>query len=468
MALNPSLTRAVTRALNPSLTRAVAGGAPAGAGAIELIGITVQWENVAADGSMTALVPEGTEDGHQMLMHIGIQDDVQILTDPPTGWIKVTALDKSTTGGDDLRANVYRRTADSEPASYEVTQNHAASLRQLNVVISTWANVRADIFDVTPDSAHAAVTQNVVNPSNPAIASLTDDALMICFGVWGFEALTTVGAQDGYAILAEDHSNGVGCALSSKTLDTAGLETPGPWTHTSAGTPESIHNSLILRHVDAPGDAYFDNVTLLLDFAGADEGTDTTDLSSIGHVETFITTCELDTDETFLGENTLLPIGANGRLEFPDHISWEILAGVDFTWECGVRFISTAGTQSLLSNFDGSVGAWIRCSGGKIIFVNTGVGEKEEDWVPSPATWYHVAVSRTGGQLRTFIDGVQLGTPTAWDAKIWQGTTGFNVGAARVSTESVNGNIGAVRITKGVGRYTENFTPPTEFYPTER
>jgi len=215
------------------------------------------------------------------------------------------------------------------------------------------------------------------------------------------------------------------------------------------------------------GDDFFNQVTLLLDFAGADEGTDTTDLSNSAHVETFIGSTVLDTDLTFLGVNTLILAGSTGRLEFPSDIDWEVLANIDFTWECGVRFTSTAGTQSLLSNFDGTVGAWIRVSGGELIFVNTGVSEKAETWVPSTDTWYHIAVCRTSNSLRMFVDGVELGTATTWSGKIFQGTTGFNVGAARVSTESVTGNIGAVRLTKGVGRYTTNFTPPSEFYPTE-
>jgi len=321
-------------------------------------------------------------------------------------------------------------------------------------------------------------------------AQYTSDAALIsaapsgadAFALWAADHEDAGGVKHGYLnnVLAGTDTSGLISGASSHDL-TIGQ----PGTNTTYSLFGSIGEILVYNSVlseedrltvseylaDKWGfvlpvsDPSFASVTLLLDFAGADEGTDTTDLSLLGHTETFIASTVLDTDLTYLGKNTLIPVGSTGRLEFPSHAAWEHLASTSFTWECGVRFISTAGTQTLLSNFDGTVGAWIRCSGGDIIFVNTGISEKTETWVPSVDTWYHVAVCRDGTSLRIFIDGVELGTATTFSGKIWQGTTGFNVGAARVSTESVNGNIGAVRITKGVARYTANFTPPTEFYP---
>lgn len=196
---------------------------------------------------MTCLVPSGVEDGHKMLMHLGIQASQQPLVDPTVGWTKVTALDQIQTGGDDLRANVYQRIASSEPASYEVSTSHLASGRQMQVAITVWSGVHDDVFDVTPISAHSIGVQDTVNPSCPAITSLTDDAVMVCFGVFGYTLLTGVGPQSGYEIQGEEHVQAVSAMLSTKTLGAAGLETPGPWTHTSGGFPESVINSLLLK-----------------------------------------------------------------------------------------------------------------------------------------------------------------------------------------------------------------------------
>jgi hypothetical protein len=83
--------------------------------------------------------------------------------------------------------------------------------------------------------------------------------------------------------------------------------------------------------------------------------------------------------------------------------------------------------------------------------------------------WYHVAVTRTGaGVMRLFVDGVQEDTTT--DASAINGPASFNVGDRQASDPNgqypFNGYIEQVRVTKGVARYTSNFTPPTAPYPT--
>jgi hypothetical protein len=89
-----------------------------------------------------------------------------------------------------------------------------------------------------------------------------------------------------------------------------------------------------------------------------------------------------------------------------------------------------------------------------------------EVWNPTESTMYHIAACRSGTDLRLFVDGVQLGS-TVTDSTDFTGSTqGCIVGGLTTTVQTVNANIGAVRITKGVARYTENFTPPTEFYPT--
>ena len=79
-------------------------------------------------------------------------------------------------------------------------------------------------------------------------------------------------------------------------------------------------------------------------------------------------------------------------------------------------------------------------------------------------TWYHIAVVREGTDIRFYVDGVNHGpgqTP---------GTDVFNSGSARfVLGGSFNGgayesHLANVRITKGVARYSANFTPPAVPY----
>ena len=82
------------------------------------------------------------------------------------------------------------------------------------------------------------------------------------------------------------------------------------------------------------------------------------------------------------------------------------------------------------------------------------------------STWHHVAISRQSGTTRMFIDGT-LQTQT------WSDTTnysGFSVGRPLIGNSSFhvtaaqhdwNGYMSDIRFTKGLARYTANFTPPT-------
>jgi len=73
--------------------------------------------------------------------------------------------------------------------------------------------------------------------------------------------------------------------------------------------------------------------------------------------------------------------------------------------------------------------------------------------------WYHFAVTRSSGTLTIWINGVSAGSNTT--------TTNFTDSYLTIGS-SAAGNIGPyfgyiddLRITKGVARYTGNFTPPT-------
>ena len=74
-------------------------------------------------------------------------------------------------------------------------------------------------------------------------------------------------------------------------------------------------------------------------------------------------------------------------------------------------------------------------------------------------TWYHIAVSRSSGTTRLYVNGVSQGTP-------WVDSTDYDVakplivGATWDGNNVVNGNIDEFRITKGLARYTANFVAP--------
>lgn len=80
-------------------------------------------------------------------------------------------------------------------------------------------------------------------------------------------------------------------------------------------------------------------------------------------------------------------------------------------------------------------------------------------------TWVHIAVSRSGTSTKMFVGGTQAGSTYTDSNNYIQNP--IYIGARWDATASVNGYIDDLRITKGVARYTANFTPPAQSLPTK-
>ena len=73
--------------------------------------------------------------------------------------------------------------------------------------------------------------------------------------------------------------------------------------------------------------------------------------------------------------------------------------------------------------------------------------------------WHHIALTRSGGVVRGFIDGVKVAEVA--DAHNYTQTQ-YNIGDSHGSSSGeMVGYISNVRVLKGSALYTANFTPPT-------
>jgi len=77
-------------------------------------------------------------------------------------------------------------------------------------------------------------------------------------------------------------------------------------------------------------------------------------------------------------------------------------------------------------------------------------------------TWYHVALVRNGTSFKTYLDGVNQASVTS-SGPVNNPNNLLSVGGR--NTSYMNGYLQGLRITKGVARYTSNFTPPTAAFP---
>jgi hypothetical protein len=141
----------------------------------------------------------------------------------------------------------------------------------------------------------------------------------------------------------------------------------------------------------------------------------------------------------------------------------------DFTIEFWL-YLNAVGTQTVVSNLASSG------STAPHIYYLTGSGLKyftaNADRISGPAlstgTWYHIAISRYSSSTRMFVNGSQVGSTYA-DSNNYDATAPLGVGdygSTPTGSNTLNGYINDLRITKGIGRYTQNFTPPTTAFLT--
>jgi hypothetical protein len=143
----------------------------------------------------------------------------------------------------------------------------------------------------------------------------------------------------------------------------------------------------------------------------------------------------------------------------------------DFTLEAWIRFNSVPGSSASIVSAEGSGGMFFGYIKQLYYTEGWGIGRTAVDWdfltgaTASTGTWYHVAVSRSGTTMRFFVDGTQVGSSFNTSQSFDLSTTNLNIGG-QSSGNYLNGYIDDLRITKGVARYTANFTPPAAAFPT--
>ena len=221
------------------------------------------------------------------------------------------------------------------------------------------------------------------------------------------------------------------------------------------------------------GDPHFASVVLLSGFEGTDGSTTFDDESASNHALTAVGNAQIDTAQFKFGASSALLDGTGDRITAPNHANWWFDAG-NFTIETFVRFASVAASQAFCSFYDSSPSAekswwfgrlntnvmrfYYSLDGSTDVFFDTA-------WTPSTNTWYHVAAVRDGTTLRMFVDGTELATQAIGASdSLFNSNQPLTIGMVDGGF-GLNGWLDEMRITKGVARYTANFTPPSEAFP---
>lgn len=209
---------------------------------------------------------------------------------------------------------------------------------------------------------------------------------------------------------------------------------------------------------------------LLLHCNGADAATSFVD-SALTKTVTANGTAQLDTAQKKFGSASGLFDGDSDYLSLADSADWNLSNGaftIDF-WARWAALPANGVHMGFVTHFTDVNNRWIffmANDGGtynlKFYAAPTYV-DAGEAMTLSIDTWYHLAVVRSGDSWYFFLNGTQLGT-TITDNRTLGDFTDFIIGKDFSTSGYFNGWIDEFRVSKGIARWTANFTPPTQEY----
>ncbi len=210
-------------------------------------------------------------------------------------------------------------------------------------------------------------------------------------------------------------------------------------------------------------DPNYSSVSLLLNGNGTNGSTTFTDSSVNNHTITRNGNAQISTTQSKFGGSSIYFDGNGDYLTATDS-SFAFGTG-EFTIEFWMRAASTAVYEGVLSVGNVNTNnSWQISGGTDLAFYKQG-GLPVGDTFPSLNTWHHVAIVRDASSVVTmYINGTNVDSVT--DTNDYSANN-LKIGTNRNVNGFYDGYIDDLRITKGVARYTSNFTPPTAQLPGE-
>ena len=193
------------------------------------------------------------------------------------------------------------------------------------------------------------------------------------------------------------------------------------------------------------------NTQLLLNFTNASifDATSRNVITTVGDAKT-------STVQSKFGSASMYFDGTGDRLSIP--ASPANALGSVLTVELWVYRTVSGAVQFLVGNNIGSTNlTWmIEIEADNTVWAGGWVnGVASSSTIPTN-TWTHIALVGTGTAWNLYINGTQSGTSTA--ALNFTSTSAISVGGMSNNTQFLTGYIDDLRITKGIARYTSNFT----------
>ena len=224
--------------------------------------------------------------------------------------------------------------------------------------------------------------------------------------------------------------------------------------------------------VVVPGDQYYNSCSLLMHFNGANGSTTFTDNSPSPKTVTSNNGAAISTAQSkfgggsgfFDGTDDYLSINYNSAFNFGTN---------SFTWESWIYPTNISGIDGIYATSGGSgvnpkFVIHLNAGTPSIHYNNLTNGNDIYTTATSTVsinTWTHLAFVRNGSNWTWYINGNSAGSGTNnTNITFTSQPTYIGYGGEAYFTP-FNGYIDELRVTKGVARYTSNFTPPSTQFP---
>jgi hypothetical protein len=208
---------------------------------------------------------------------------------------------------------------------------------------------------------------------------------------------------------------------------------------------------------------------LLIHSDTSDASTTFVDSSPSGHTIT-ATNANHTSSLAKFGDTSMHFDGTGDYLSVADHADWEFNSG-DYTIDLWVKHTDHTGTEGYVWQYEGGGNAnymqffhqensglrffMDQSSGG--YSVDTGHGGAIKD-----TNWHHIAMVKYGSNYTIYKDGINVKSVTSTIAT--PAYSGALIIGDSYGSGDFDGYMDEIRISKGIARWTENFTPPNKPY----
>lgn len=205
---------------------------------------------------------------------------------------------------------------------------------------------------------------------------------------------------------------------------------------------------------------------LMLHCNGTNLSTSFPDASTASHTMTAQGAAHVSTAQAKFGTGSYLG-AATAYLTTPasSDFSFGAAGSGDFTVDCWIFFIAHLTTAGICGPSDGSNLGWAfyYSAGGGQLRIDCKNTVEGINWSPNDSQWYHLALVRSGSTVTMYVDGTSIGT--VGDLSFTDDSQVFAVGSNdNTGSNPINGYIDELRTSKGVARWTSNFTPESSEY----